>query len=126
MKTLDQRRAHHAWETVASVAERKDRDDFKRAVMNLPAQVVGSGLGPALAFLWAKGKNEHLLQALSDWVLDKHPNPTSTRPAPAADALLKQFKQTDTVFLRRATSETLAYLQWLKRFAEAELPEASD
>jgi len=94
--------------------------------MSLPAQIVGSGLGPALSFLLAKGKTTHLLQALSDWVLDKHPNPTSTRPAPAADALLQQFKEADTVFLRRATSETLAYLQWLKRFAEAELPEASN
>lgn len=122
MKTLDQRRAHHAWETVTSAAKYQDSDDFKRAVMSLPAQIVGSGLGPALSFLLAKRKTVHLLQALSDWVLDKYPNPDSTRPAPEADALLQQFKQADTVFLRRATSETLAYLQWLKRFAEAELP----
>ena len=34
--------------------------------------------------------------------------------------LLEQIVNGDSNFLRRATDETLAYLQWLNRFAEAE------
>jgi len=35
---------------------------------------------------------------------------------------MQNIMRGDAVFLRRATDETLAYLQWFNRFAEAELP----
>jgi len=124
MKTLDQRRAQHAWKTVSEAKNESNKDDVRGAIMSLPAQIVGSGLGPALAFLNAKGKTANLLQALGDWVLDKRWNPQSTKEPPAANELLRRFADGDGTFLRQATDETLAYLQWLKRFAEAEMPKA--
>jgi len=46
--------------------------------------------------------------------------------APSATAsngdLLQWVLENDSVAYRRATTEALAFLTWLKRFAEAELP----
>jgi CRISPR/Cas system CMR-associated protein Cmr5 small subunit len=55
-------------------------------------------------------------------VLDKRANDKSTKPEPEPQALIRKLvaDDTDSMFLRRATEEAVAYLQWLKRVAEAE------
>ena len=86
--------------------------------------VLTNGLGQTLAFLRAKGKNdstdEHtmLFQHLSRWVLSQ------VAPASTSDNrdLLQWVLENDSAAYRRATTEALAFLTWLKRFAEAELP----
>lgn len=84
-------------------------------------RVMASGLGPALAFLRAKGEVPGLLAAMSDWVL----NQRGLGPV-SPDALLGAIVRGDSDFLRRATDEALAYLQWVKRFAEAEIGDEED
>ena len=88
----------------------------------LPLRIMASGLGQALVFLKAKGYAPQLLREIGDWVLDKREKPGSTQPKPADDELIKRIINGDSDFLRRATDETIAYLQWLNRFAEAEGP----
>jgi CRISPR-associated protein Cmr5 len=83
---------------------------------------MASGLGQALAFLKAKDYAPQLLREIGDWVLDKRADPASAKPKPSDDALIRKIIESDSDFLRRATDETLAYLQWLNRFAEAEAP----
>jgi CRISPR-associated protein Cmr5 len=125
-KTLDQRRAHHAWHAVQNakngVGPHKNQDPkkFGGQARKLPVRIMASGLGQALAFLKAKGYAPGLLIELADWVLDKRHNPESQEPKPDDTALLKRIINSDADFLRRATDEALAYLQWLIRFAEAE------
>ena len=70
---------------------------------------MASGLGQALAFLKAKDYTPDLLEALGDWVLKKR---TQT-------ALLEAVITGTADTLRQYTAETLAYLQWLNRFCEA-------
>jgi CRISPR-associated protein Cmr5 len=124
--TLEQRRARHAWEAVARLKNAKPEDakDCKGEAKKLPVRIMTSGLGQALAFLKAKsgGKKtglDTLLDRLSDWVV-------RGRRLPGVQGsdqdLMKNIISGDAVFLRRATDETLAYLQWFNRFAEAELP----
>jgi CRISPR-associated protein Cmr5 len=132
LKTLDQRRAKHAWDAVAAIVkghvktvnDKPVPDDLAKKfgghARKLPLRIMASGLGQALAFLKAKNYAPELLKATGDWVLDKYANPASTRPQPDDDALLKEVINENSDFLRRATAETLAYLQWLTRFAEAE------
>jgi CRISPR-associated protein Cmr5 len=109
-------------------------EGFCRHAKQLPMRIMASGLGQALAFLNAKAKTDpnakaktepaaaQLLQELGDWVLDKCANPARTKPKPTDEALLRQIVDKDSDFLRCATDETIAYLQWLNRFAEAEGP----
>ncbi len=130
--TLDQRRAQHAWEAVQDIVRRYIRhENGKRIVQEeakkfgghakkLPTRIMASGLGQALAFLRAKNYAPDLLTAVGHWVLDKRANPESSRPRPTDNALIEQLIHGNSDFLRRATDETLAYLLWLNRFAEAE------
>jgi CRISPR-associated protein Cmr5 len=121
-KTIDQRRAEHAWKTVElalKIRDQKDQKKFGGQAKKLPARVVTSGLGQALAFLKAKNYAPLLLQRIADWVLNKRQDPKSERLEPGDDALLQRIVQGDSDFLRRATDEVLAYILWVNRFAEA-------
>jgi len=125
-RTLEQERAQRAWACVQEVTSKPQ--EFKKKYGSLarkvPMLVLTNGLGQTLAFLKAKGKNhpadEHtvLFRHLSNWVLDQVAPGTSS----GNDDLLQWVLRNDSAAYRRATTEALAFLNWLKRFAEAELP----
>lgn len=125
--TLDQRRARHAWEAVARAKQAKDSGkEFKGQAKKLPVRIMTAGLGHALAFLHAKGYARDLLNALNDWVLDKRRNSSRGGRESRDDALMQAIIRGDSDFLRWATEETLAYLQWVVRFADAEIEAESE
>ena len=101
----------------------KEQVEYQRATKQLPVRILTAGLGHALAFLNAKGgkANDALLQDIADWTINKRKNPQGTAPLPAQNDLIKKIMQENSTFLRVTTDEVLAYLQWLTRFAEAEL-----
>ncbi len=77
--------------------------------------ILTNGLGHALTFLRAKNRPHHkaLYEALSAWLRDPlHMQDTD---------LIEWLMQNSSNHYRRATTEALAYLVWLKRFAEAEI-----
>ncbi|MDY3562988.1 type III-B CRISPR module-associated protein Cmr5 [Gemmata sp. JC673] len=125
-RTPDQLRATHAWEAVELVLKKfppstvtesgkplkrphPQAKKFGGAVRKLPVRIMASGLGQALAFLKAKDQTPDLLDTLSDWVLKKR----------SQTALLEAVIAGTADTLRQHTAETLAYLQWLSRFCEA-------
>ncbi len=113
--SLDQRRAGHAWQAIQRAKGCESPKKFGGQAKKLPVRIMASGLGQALAFLKAKKYAPGLIAELSDWI--------ATRIPPAASGpkdLLERVIKSDSDFLRRATDEVLAYLQWLNRFAEAE------
>ncbi len=122
IRTLDQRRATHAWQCVEKIDKSSDsiKKEFGIQVKKLPTRIMTAGLGQALAFLEAKkvGKNGDkpgyvaLIDTLSDWL-------QIMRPGKAEECLLQRVIQGDANFQRYATSECLAYLLWLVRFADA-------
>lgn len=137
IQSLDQRRAAHAWAALQLFSDanapkkRDDKGNEKRVpndkakkygvhVRKLPMRIMASGLGQALAFLLAKDYCPDLLAALGDWVLDKRQNSGSKVPPPEPKKLLHDLIGGDSEFAQLATAETLAYLRWLTRFAEAE------
>ena len=125
--TLDQRRARHAWDAVARISGSTGarQKSYRREVKRLSIRILTAGLGHALAFLDAKSKsenaNEALLRDIADWVIDKRHPPDSSSELPRADSLMQKIIHGNGTFLQIATDEVLAYLQWLTRFAEAEL-----
>jgi len=108
--TPDQERARHAWAEVEKIKGSKDAKLFGGAARKLPVRIMASGLGQALAFLKAKGKTPALIAALNGWVLPK---------GSAVKDLLEAVITGNADTLRMYTAETLAYLQWLNRFCEA-------
>jgi CRISPR-associated protein Cmr5 len=117
MKTPDQERAAHAWEVVQQAKQLPDKEkkEFGTQARKLPTRILASGLGPALAFLEAKKYAPGLVSGLADWVHRQRP-----ARSPDNSRLVVRIIHEDADFLRYATTECLAYLQWLVRFAEAE------
>jgi len=97
------------------------QNSFGSQVKKLPMHVLANGLGTALAFLKAKGGNdpsaeqEVLYRYISQWV-------TAQLWGGSGDAnlLSRIINSPDVNDYRRATREALAFVVWLKRFAEAE------
>ena len=114
-QTTQQERARAAWEAVAGMERNPSAKEYGSLVRGLPSQIQRDGLGPTLAFLAAKGKGHHtsLLRHLDGWVLPKIGAPQ------VRDGLLGYVLTCSSDDYRRAASETLAYLAWLKRFVEA-------
>jgi CRISPR-associated protein Cmr5 len=108
MKTLDQRRAAHAWKTIDAIRSDVNRKDIVRAAKKLPVRIMTAGLGHALAFVAAKNKTKNkaikLLESLSGWVLVEK---TPTQPASAPN-LLQAIINGNSDTLRRYSAETLA------------------
>lgn len=119
-QTWDQKRAAAAWERIRAVEiNESDAKNYARAAKQTSTRILTGGLGQALAFLLAKAAGDkksplrQLYDDLSAWVL------TGRGIRASGDHLLDGIIHGDSIFLRRATDETLAYLGWLTRFAEA-------
>lgn len=111
-QTLDQQRAQAAWK--ATEAE-PVTDDYVSLCSGAPVMILTNGLGPALAFFLAKAANDshyrRLADALGAWILQDD--------SKKGKDLMIAITKANTSMYRRYTDETLAYLNWLKRFADA-------
>jgi len=117
-KTKDQQRAAQAWKNISDVKAKAFEGLYGGWVKKLPALILTNGLGQALAFLLAKGKRQEaaktLYDHLSKWIMAEV---AQVQGVKLLDWLIKH----DSAHYRRATTEALAFVNWLKRFAEAEL-----
>lgn len=123
-RDLDRARAHVAWENIQAVKPQSYREDYGSLARKMPTFIQNNGLAQTLAFLEAKGKRddcknrkEHFVQMadhLSYWICH-HRFPGDQ------ERLLDRVLKMDSQTYRLVTHEALAFLQWLKRFAEAEL-----
>ncbi len=120
-RSLEQKRAEAAWERVAAVKGQGYAGKYSQLARSAPADIQANGLGQTLAFWNAKGEAHHraLFDHVSSWVKGQ---------IKFTDANLLQWvvNTADTDGYRRATAEAIAFLIWLKRFAEAELPKEGD
>jgi len=132
-RSLEQQRAAAAWECVQRA--KKGGDEFAKGYGGLarsaPADIQANGLGQTVAFLRAKGLKDgkpkphdphwQLQEDLSQWVLGR-------LQCSHEQGLLGWITAagTSTDDYRRATAEAMAFLVWLKRFAEAELGEGGN
>lgn len=128
LRTMEQERAAQAWKCIQEVAHKSSelKKKYGSLARKAPMLVLTNGLGQTLAFLRSKRKNHEedaynvLLSHLSRWVLHRLGVPESLR-GDLLEWVLRQDSNSTTY--RHATLEALAFLNWLKRFAEAELPE---
>ncbi len=129
-QTTEQQRAQRAWGDVSRL-DNESSDKQKKYgswARGLPALIQTNGLGQALAFLKAKGKNDNerhetlLYRHLANWVFFRLTGGNNVQPLPGnktTNDLLEWLIHQDSGVYRRATTEALAYALWLRRFAEA-------
>lgn len=114
-QTQEQKRAKQAWENIHGDVKGKNfAGEYKSLVSSAPADIQANGLGQTVAFWKSKGKSHHeaLYNHLSDWVMQE---------MEAQGDLMHWITQTESRHYRQAMVEALAFLGWLKRFAQAEL-----
>lgn len=124
LKTQEQERAALAWTQVTDVSRDPDvAQKYRSYVRSATSLILTNGLGQTLAFYKSKSgqksPDEKAYAALVD-----HLSKRVGKILPMTDDLLQAVSQNYTSSeYRRATNEVLAYLLWLKRFADASLPE---
>ena len=118
-QTLEQLRARDAWNRIEEV--RNAPGKYRSQVRKLPSLILTNGLGQAVAFMKAK-KQDMLYKHLSCWVTSQMGEPNTVGDV----HLMTDILESDSDTYRRMTTESLAYIVWLKRFAEAELPESGE
>lgn len=123
-KSLEQKRAEHAWNVIEAIARSAGADGkekFVQQAKKLPSRILTSGLGQAMAFLAAKNECPELQRALNDWIGAQAWARLHAETLKPDATLIDRIIHGDSAFLRMATREAIAYLQWLNRFAEAQL-----
>jgi CRISPR-associated protein Cmr5 len=115
-RDLDRERASIAWSNVQEVKPKAYQAKYGSLARKIPTLIQTNGLGQTLAFLKAKRKDHHneMFKHLSEWLSSR------ISVAGTENFLSKIFVMESSTY-RLATAEALAFLQWLKRFAEAEL-----
>lgn len=110
-RDLDRDRANAAWLALQGIS--KQDSEYGSLAREMPTLIQINGLAQTLAFLKAKSKEHHqkMFNHLSDWVCQRFSFPEGD--------LLSNALRLDSQSYRRATAESLAFLQWIKRFAEA-------
>lgn len=133
--TLDQQRAAYSLKAVDEVKGKVEKnkkdpkwenkgDDYAGYVVNLAGAVRINGLGQALAQLRAAAKDkkkedphEWLYQHINSWICKKHPNSRFK----GQDDLLRALVRKDRKDYQWAVVETMAFLEWHRKIAAAEL-----
>ena len=127
-RTLEQNRAQAAWDAVQAVKGKDYEKEYRQLARSAPAEIQTNGLGQVLSFWRAKGSkggrprdggdNAHwkLQEHVSKWVMGQ----LQTRHPTDLMGWIMDEKTTSDQY-RQATAEAMAFLMWLKRFAEAEL-----
>jgi CRISPR-associated protein Cmr5 len=116
-RSLEQQRAAVAWESIKSVKGQNYEKKYKPIACGSATDIQVSGLGQTLAFWRAKNKDEHkaIYGHFSGWIKER-------LSLNAQVDLLEWIVNTaSTNDYRRARAEAIAYVRWLKRFAEATL-----
>lgn len=136
--TLDQQRAHHALQRVTSHADAVYKKEYRAYVRSLPLQIIMSGLGQTIAQQFAATASggqigpghEAVLKDILSWVGSSQ-NGWSDTPYKEVGyrdnddakrktkALLDAIMKGNEAAMLRAQVELMAYLKWLKTFAEA-------
>ncbi|MBH8599292.1 MULTISPECIES: type III-B CRISPR module-associated protein Cmr5 [unclassified Thermoactinomyces] len=131
-QTLDQQRAAYSLETVDDVKQKVEQkksqegdqgDEYAGYVVNLAGSILINGLGQALAQLRAAAKNKKddphgwLYRHVHLWICEKHPHSPFHGKKDLLQALMTGSRQE----YQWALTETMAFLEWHRKIAVAEL-----
>ena len=132
-QNIEQERGRQAWEDIREIKDQKQKElekKYRSLARGLNAMIQINGLGQTLGFFKAKSKEKkaehfYLLKHLSQWMRSHFSASNIGVMGDNYDGFLSWVldKNTSSADYRRATTECLAFGNWLRRFAEAELEE---
>lgn len=125
LKGIEQGRAKYAFDAVNGISKngsKKLKESYKSVAKKLPVQIKTNGLGQTLAFVKSKGKKEQqkekngydkLYDQIGNWLQTKD----AKRLVPQGE-LVERVIQLPSPAYRQVTVETLALLNWIRRFVD--------
>lgn len=146
MENWDEKRSIQSWQDVVNevsvLREEHVKKRYRTLARQAPAMILKSGLGQLLAFLYAKRSDERdrntneykdsygdflMYRHLSHWLVEKIEIhcPREVKDNKKQDILARCINAEDgwkSDKIRFATRESLAYLQWNRRYSDGILP----
>ncbi len=128
MRTLGQKRAEFALSRVLKITsqlDEKGKKEFKSFSAGAPSMILQNGYGQALAFWLSKKTDKHLnlFDVVMDWLSYNNSKDikNSFTSKNERKEFIKELSEMDQSKYLSAQKETLALLEWVKRFANADL-----
>jgi len=120
---LENGRAKAAYD-YCSKCDKSILSEYRTRVINMPFMIKTNGLAGAIAFLLSKNKRAYTLlyQNIMDWLIKKeliHEVISDKNSGKQEDQLLVQLLEADSLQYRMITMETMALLNWMKRFCDS-------
>ncbi len=127
MRTLGQKRAGFALNRVLNIPDNKKKD-FQPFSAGAPSMILQNGFGQALAFWISKSKNDTSVQRImfnivKDWLSyeDGDINNKFVKKTSKTQEFLEAISNMEQTEYLSAQKETLALLEWVKRYSNAGL-----
>jgi CRISPR-associated protein Cmr5 len=116
LKLLEQGRAEFAFTCAKEGSENSQKNKYKSHVKKMPMMIKTSGLGAAAAFAFSKTNGSDktwnlMITHIENWLINNGNLETG-------DKLHSKAISLDSSNYRALTIEVLAFLNWLRRFAE--------
>jgi len=126
-QSLAQKRAKDALGKIRGLRDDANSDygNYVSFVKALPATIIMTGLGQALAMEKAGKKKGHdiLYKHMNDWLCNNNNNGWKNSPYRNKNDVLEAITVLNENDYIRAQAEAMEYLEWLKKFAVAYLVE---
>lgn len=130
MRTLGQKRAEFALNKVLEITKNlneKEKKDFKSFSAGAPSMILQNGYGQALAFWLSKKTDKHLnlFDIVMEWLSYDNGKDVKNTFASKKERkeFIKELSEMNQSKYLSAQKESLALLEWVKRFANADLQE---
>ena len=126
MRTLGQKRAAYALQEVLH-NNCNNQKEYKAFCAGAPAVILQNGFGQALAFWYSKGKGNQtdkhqvLLDIIMKWLCRQNGDVKNEfiRPCQTTKEMITALSGMSQQEYLAAQAETLALLEWVKRYANA-------
>lgn len=120
---LEKGRAEFAYKCVKDAIEKLDekkRKDYRSYIRKIPQMILSNGLGQTIAFIYAKKEKGNAYELIYNQLTDYLKSESTIRISLPADKneLVKWIISLDSQNYQYATEEVLAFLNWLKKFAD--------
>ena len=114
LKTIEQGRATYAFKVVQEVSDSLKKE-YKSAAKKLPVLIKTNGLGQSLAFIKKRNNSyDKLYEQIGKWLQTE-----DTKRLVEEGELVEKVIKLDSHAYRQVTVETLALLNWMRRFVDS-------
>ncbi len=117
---LERGRAEFAYNCVKEVKKMSDKiqKDYRSYVRRIPQMILSNGLGQTLAFIYSKKKSNEAYNLIYKQLTNYLKSDSVASIDKIENELVEEVISYSSTKYRYVTQEVLAFLNWLRRFAE--------